>query len=147
MYTKGQLTEFWDNILMSSASKNALQKFTRKLIVPSQSKKGHKGYTYYAPKMDFFVDNMISPGYFESEFRQIFGTIGYWLEKCGNWFAVFFFIKLIIDVTVTIVEHSRYTDLLEHLLDSVKIYSLQLTICSWFQFSIQCSAPLQKIFQ
>ena len=30
MYTKGQLTEFWDNILMSSASKNALQKFTKK---------------------------------------------------------------------------------------------------------------------
>ena len=43
MYTKGQLTEFWDNILMSSASKNALQKFTRKLIVPSQSKKGPEG--------------------------------------------------------------------------------------------------------
>ena len=31
MYTKGQLSEFWDAILMSSASKNALQKFTRKL--------------------------------------------------------------------------------------------------------------------
>ena len=103
MYTKGQLTEFWDNILMSSASKNALQKFTRKLIVPSHSKKGPEGYTYYAPKMDFFVDNMISPGYFESKFRQTFGTIGYWLEKCGIWFAVFLFIKLIIDVTVTIV--------------------------------------------
>ena len=103
MYTKGQLTEFWDNILMSSASKNALQKFTRKLIVPSQSKKGPEGYTYYAPKMDFFVDNMISPGYIESKFRQTFGTIGYWLEKCGIWFAVFLFIKLIIDVTVTIV--------------------------------------------
>ena len=85
MYTKGQVTEFWDNILMSSASKNALQKFTRKLIVPSQSKKGPEGYTYYAPKMDFFVDNMISPGYFESKFRQTFGTIGYWLEQ---WYLV-----------------------------------------------------------
>ena len=28
MYTKGQVSEFWDGILMSSASKNALQNFT-----------------------------------------------------------------------------------------------------------------------
>ena len=83
---------------MSSASRNALQKFTRKLIFPSNSKKGPDGYTFCAPRMDFFVDNMISPGYFESKFRQIFGTIGYWLEKCGIWFAVFRFAKLIIDV-------------------------------------------------
>ena len=66
---------------MSSASKNALQKST-KLIVPSHSMKGPEGYLYYAPKMDFFFDNMIPPGYFESKFRQTFGTIGYWLEKC-----------------------------------------------------------------
>ena len=88
---------------MSSASKNALQKFTKKLIILSHSKKGPEGYRYYAPKMDFFVDNMISPEYFECKFRQTFGTIGYWLEKCVIWFAVFLFVKLIIDVTVTIV--------------------------------------------
>ena len=88
---------------MSSASKTALQKFTRNLIVPSHSEKGPEGYTYYAPKMDFFA-NMISPGYFENKFRQTLGTIGYWLEKCGIWFAVFFFVKLIIDVTVTFVK-------------------------------------------
>ena len=39
MYTKGQLSEFWDAILMSSASKNALQKFTRNLIVPKMRRK------------------------------------------------------------------------------------------------------------
>ena len=46
---------------------------------------------------------MISPGYFERKFRRTFGTIGYWLEKRGIWLAVFLFVKLIIDVTVTIV--------------------------------------------
>ena len=45
VYTKGQLCDFWDNMLMSFASKNALQKSTRKLIVPSNSKKGPDGYT------------------------------------------------------------------------------------------------------
>ena len=39
MYTKGQLSQFWDAILLNSASKNALQKFTRNLIVPSSAKK------------------------------------------------------------------------------------------------------------
>ena len=60
IYTEGQLSEFWDAILMSSASKNALQKFTRNIIVPSNAKKGPDGYTYYAPRTDFFVDDMIS---------------------------------------------------------------------------------------
>ena len=89
---------------MSSASKNALQKFTRNLIVPSNAKKGPDGYTYHAPWTDFFVENMISPNYFENEFVQTFGTIGYWLEKCGTWFAIFLFIKLIIDIVVVVMK-------------------------------------------
>ena len=103
MYTKRQLSEFWAAILMNSASKNALQKFTRNLIVPSNAKKGPDGYTYYAPRTDFFVDNMISPNYFENEFVQTFGTVGFWLEKYGIWFAIFLFIKLIIDIIVTVM--------------------------------------------
>ena len=103
MYTKGQLSEFWDAIFMSSASKNALQKFTRNLIVPSNAKKGPDGYTYSAPRTDFFVDNMISSNYFENEFVPTFGTIDYWLEKCGIWFAIFLFVKLIIDIVVVVV--------------------------------------------
>ena len=92
MYTKEELSEVWDAILMSS-----------KLIFPSNAKKGPDGYTYYAPRTDFFVDNMISPNYFENKFVQTFGTVGYWLEKCGIWFAIFLFIKLIIDIVVTVM--------------------------------------------
>ena len=102
-YTKGQFSEFWDAILMSSASKNALQKFTRNLIFLSNATKGPDGYTYYAPRTDFFVDNMISPNYFENEFVQTFGTVGYWLEKCEIWFAIFLFIKLIIDIVLVVL--------------------------------------------
>ena len=46
---------------------------------------------------------MISPNYFENEFVQTFGTIGYWLEKCGIWFAIFLFVKLIIDIVVVVM--------------------------------------------
>ena len=79
---------------MSSASKNALQKFTRNLIVPSNSKKVPNGYTCYAPRTDFFVEN---------KFVQIFGTVGYWLEKCEIGFAKLLFIKLDIDVIITVI--------------------------------------------
>ena len=88
---------------MSSASKKALQKFTRKSIVPSNAKKGPDGFTYYAPRTDFFVDNMISPNYFERKIAQTFETVGYWLEKCGISFAIFLFIKLIIDFVVVVM--------------------------------------------
>ena len=88
---------------MRSASKNPLQKFTRNLIVPSNAKKGPDGYTHYAPRSDFFVDNMISPNYFENKFVETSGTVGYWLEKCGIWFAKFLFMKLIFDIVVTVM--------------------------------------------
>ena len=103
MYIKGQLNEFRDAILMSSASKNASQKFTRNLIVHSNAKAGPNGYTHHEPRTDFFVDNMISPKYFENKFVQTFGTVGYWLEKSGTWFAIFLFIKLIMDIIVTVM--------------------------------------------
>ena len=83
--------------------KKCLLKITRNLIVPSNAKKGPDGYTYYAHRTDFFVDNMISPNYFENSFVQTFGTVGYWLEKCGIWFAIFLFVKLIIDIVVTVM--------------------------------------------
>ena len=46
---------------------------------------------------------MISPNYFENEFVEAFGTIGYWPEKCGIWFAIFLFVKLIIDIVVVVM--------------------------------------------
>ena len=60
IYTRAQLSEFWDNIPISAASKKALQKFSRQLIVPNTAIHGPKQYSYYAPRTDFYVDNMIT---------------------------------------------------------------------------------------
>ena len=46
---------------------------------------------------------MISPNYFENDVVETFGTIGYWLEKCGIWFAILLFVKLIIDTVVEVM--------------------------------------------
>ena len=134
MYTKGQLSEFWAAILMSSASKIALQKFTRNLIVPSNARKGPDGYTYYAPRTDFFIDKMISPKIFENDFVQTFGTVGYWLEKCGIWFDKFLFIKLIIGIVVTVMRTLEIHLIMEHQSALEKSYYQQCKTFSRFQY-------------
>ena len=135
--TKGPLNEFWDCILMSSVWKNALQRFTRNLIVPSNAKENSDGYSYYAHRTDYFADNMISPNYFENKFVPTFGTVGYWLEKCGIWLAKFLFIKLIIDIVVIVMrtlEIDRITKVQSVL---GKFYYQQRTTFSWFQYWAQ----------
>ena len=109
MYTRSGLSISWDNILISAASRNALKKFSQKLIVFSNNNKDPDNFPYYAPRTDFFVDNMISPGYFKDMFMDTFGPVAYVLEHCGNYFSVFLFFKLIIDVVVMVIRHSEIT--------------------------------------
>ena len=89
MYTSKQLLEFWDNILISAASRNSLQKFSREIIIPSMAHSGPESFAYYAPRTDFYVDGMISPGYFKNHFLETFGSISYVLELCGAYFGAF----------------------------------------------------------
>ena len=91
MYTRSKLSDFWDSILMSAASKNALNKFSQKLIVFSNNNKNQDSSLYYAPRTDFYVDNMISPDYFKDRFMDTFGPIAYILKHCRIYFSVFFF--------------------------------------------------------
>ena len=83
MYTRSELSSFWDSILISAASRNALKHFSQNLIVFSNSNKDRDSFPYYAPRTDFFVDNMISPGYFKDRFMDTFGPVAYLLEHCG----------------------------------------------------------------
>ena len=105
IYTRAQLSEFWDNILNSAASGKVLQNFSRELIVPNSAIHGPKQYSYYAPGTDFYVDNMISPSYFKNQFMETFGSVANALEFCGIYFSRFLFIKLIVDLKVMILRH------------------------------------------
>ena len=108
MYTRSELTNFWDSILISAASRNAFKKFSQKLIVFSNNNKDLDSFPYQAPRTDFFVDDMISTGYFKDRFMDTFGSVAYVLEQCGIYFSVFLF-KLIIDVVVMVVRHLEIT--------------------------------------
>ena len=105
IYTRAQLSEFWDNIIITAASRKALQKFSRELIVPNTAIHGPEQYSYYAPRTDCYVDNMISPSYFKNKFMDTFVSVAYVLEFCGTYFSCFLFIKLIVDLIVMILRH------------------------------------------
>ena len=107
LYTHAQLSEFWHNILISAASKKALQKFSRELVVPNTAIHGPEQNFYYAPRTDFYVDNMISPSYFKNQFMDTFGSVAYVLDFCGIYFSCFLFIKLTVDLIVMILRHTE----------------------------------------
>ena len=109
MYTGSELSNFWDNILISAASRNASKKFSQKLIIFSNNNKNPDSLPYYAPRTDFFVDNMISPDYFKDRFMDTLGPVEYVLEHCGISFSVFLFFKHIIDVMVMVIRHLEIT--------------------------------------
>ena len=75
MYTRSELSNFWVNILVSAASRNALKRFSQKLIVFSNNNKNPGSFPYYAPRRDFYVDNMISPSYFKDRFTETFAPV------------------------------------------------------------------------
>ena len=104
-YTRAQLSEFWDNILISAASRKALQKLSRELIVPNTAIHGPEQHSYYAPRTDFYVDNMISASYFKNQFMDTFGSVAYVLEIYGMYFSCLLFVKLIADLIVMILRH------------------------------------------
>ena len=108
MYTRSELSNFWDSILIIADSRYALKKFSRKLIVFSNDNKDPDSFPHYAPRTDFFVDNMVSPGYFKDRFMDIFGPVEYVPEHSGIYFSVFFF-KFILHVVVIVIRHLEIT--------------------------------------
>ena len=82
-----------------------MQKFSRDLIVPNTAIHGPEQYSYYAPRTDFYVDNMIYLSYLKNQFLDTFRSVAYNLEFCGIYFSCFLFIKLIVDLIVLILRH------------------------------------------
>ena len=109
MYTSIELSSFWDRILVSAVSKNALKKFSQKLIVFSKNHKNPDSFPYSLPRTDFYVNNMISPVYFKDRFMDRFGQVAKVLEHSGIYVSVFLVFKLITDVAVKVIRHLEIT--------------------------------------
>ena len=85
--------------------KESFAKFSRELIVPNTAIHGPEQYSYYAPRIDFYVVNMNSRSYFKNQFVDTFGSVTYVWEFCGIYFSCFLFIQLIVDLVVMILRH------------------------------------------
>ena len=76
-YTPKQLSEFWNDTLISAASRNALQKFSGELTIPSIAHSGPDSFAYCEPRTDFY----------------------------DFYVQIFLFIKFVIDITVLIFRY------------------------------------------
>ena len=108
-YTRSEHSNFWYSILIIAASRTALKKSSQKLIVFSNNNKNPDSFPYYATRTDFYVDNMISPGYFKDRFMDTFGPVAYVLGHRGIYFSVSLFFKLILDVLVMVIRQLEIT--------------------------------------
>ena len=105
MYIRKELRGFWDSILINAASRTALEKFSKNIIVYTTAQEGTDGSHYYTPRTEFFVDKVISPGYFKDQFMDTLGPVVYVFDHCEIYFSFFLFIKLLIDMVVMIVRY------------------------------------------
>ena len=96
IYSQNQIDSFWKQVLLNSASKDALQKFSREIIEPSLSAEhGTFGSTYQYPNK-IYVDNLISPDFFRNQFKGLLGNFYYYLSICGHWTSIIGFIIALI---------------------------------------------------
>ena len=105
MYTRSELSSFWDSILISATSRISLKNFSQKLIVSSNNNRNPDSFPFYAPWTHFFVDNIISSGCFKDRFMDTIGPVAYFLDHWGIYFSVFLFLNLITDVVVMTLRH------------------------------------------
>ena len=130
MYTRNEPKRFWDSILINGASRTALKKFSENSIVYTTAQERTNGSYYYTPRTEFFVDKVISPGYFKDLFLDTFGPVVYVLEHCRKSFSFFLFIMLIIDVVVMIV---RYMEI-DKITGSTLVFGKTLLIALYKNF-------------
>ena len=70
MYTRNELRRFWSSILINAASRTALKNLLQSLVVYTTDQEGTDDSRYFTPRTEFFVDKMISPGYFKDERKK-----------------------------------------------------------------------------
>ena len=103
IYTFAQMQKFWSMITDHSQMKGILQKVSRtflnarKQFYPDSSRQ-------YGSTQNIHIDYLISPDFWKNEYTRIYGTIQYYLKKCGIIFASFLVVKFIVDALVLVIK-------------------------------------------
>ena len=94
---------FWNDVTLSSEMKDAAQEFSRELVEIQHNKSQPSGYSNYYTTKTIYLDSLISSQFLHNRYIKAFGRIHYYLEQCAITFAVFLFVKFIIDIVVCII--------------------------------------------
>ena len=112
IYTYKEMMAFWNSINFNSNMKGVLKHFTKSLLGSRESFSNFSGTIYYKSRT-IYLDSFNSPDFFNNQFVETFGKIQYIIERCGIFFAVFLFIKLIIDIVLCLIramQINKFTD-------------------------------------
>ena len=96
LYSPAQVKDFWDKVIQNSAY-SILKKLTRRILTNGNNVRiMESGNLDQALSFNnrMYFDSFLSPDYFTQQFKSAFGSVFYYLEKRGIWFAVFLFLKL-----------------------------------------------------
>ena len=98
-----QMKKFWSMITDHSQMKGILQKVSRtflnaiKEFYPDSSRD-------FGSSQNIHIDYLISPDFWKNEYTRIYGTIQYYLERCGIIFASFLVVKFIVEALVLVIK-------------------------------------------
>ena len=101
-HVKEDMIAFWNEMkrrsVFHSEMKDAAQEFSRELVEIQNNKIQPSGCT-----KTIYIDSLISSQFLHNRYIKAFGRVHYYLEQCGITFAVFLFVKFIIDIVVCII--------------------------------------------
>ena len=114
LYTKKQITKFWNTALNSRFEDKALQEFSHEFgdQLNPESQNNDPGGIFNSMNQQtrrFHIDSLISADWFKNMFIGTFGEITYYIEKCGIFFACFLFVKLVLTVIFKVLRTLEIT--------------------------------------
>ena len=104
LFTDQELKKFWRGIKFNNEMKDAIQTFSKELVVSQDNFKSEDRTYLNYPMRTVYLDSFISPNFFDNRYIEMFGYTQFILEQCGIYFAAFLFLKFIIQIVVTIVK-------------------------------------------
>ena len=104
LFTDQELKKFWRGMKFNNEMKDAIQTFSKELVVSQDNFKSEDRTYLNYPMRTVYLDSFISPNFFDNRYIEMFGYTQFILEQCGIYFAAFLFLKFIIQIVVTIVK-------------------------------------------
>ena len=102
-HVKEDMIAFWNKVTLNSEMKDAAQEFSRELVGIQHNKSQPIGYSSYYTTEKKYLDSLFSSQFVHNRYIKAFRRVHFYLEQCGITFAVFLFVKFIIDIVVCII--------------------------------------------